>query len=51
LPDQATRKRLLRVRFDGSNNVYLAVAERVTDPDILSRFDPERIVLRLRPRS
>jgi hypothetical protein len=40
----------VRIRFDGSEVVHPAVAERVTDADVLARFDPQRIVLRLKPR-
>lgn len=41
----------VRVRFDGDHTVYLARAERVTDTESLDRFEADRIVLRLVPRS
>ncbi len=40
----------VRIRFDGSNAVHPMLAVRETDPTILNRFDPERIILRLEPR-
>lgn len=41
----------VRIRFSGQDDVHPAIAEQVDDPAILSRFDPDRIVLRLSPRN
>ena len=41
----------VRLRFDGTETVYLAKATRVEDETILAQFDADRIVLRLEPRS
>ncbi len=40
----------VRLRFEGSEVVHPATAQRVTDARVLAKFDPERIVLRLSPR-
>lgn len=41
---------LVRVRFEDDARVYLAVAVEATDPEVLSRFAADRIVLQLAPR-
>lgn len=41
----------LRVRLEGAEAIHPALVETVTDPAILANFDPERIVLRIVPRS
>lgn len=42
---------LIRVRFNGSQVVYTAVAVAEDDPGMLSRFEADRHVLRIAPRS
>ena len=37
----------VRVRFDGSDVVYLARVRREEDPAILQQFEPDRIVMEL----
>lgn len=41
----------VRIRFDGSDVVHPALAQPVSDPAVLSQFEPDRVVLRLVPRS
>ena len=41
----------VRLRFDGQEMVYLAVAVKVMDESIKAQFDADRIVLRLDPRA
>lgn len=40
----------VRFRFSGESHIHPAIAEPVTDPQILSQFEADRIILRLRPR-
>lgn len=41
---------LIRVRFNDSDVVYTAVAVAEVDPEVLSRFEANRHVLRIAPR-
>jgi len=40
----------VRIRFDGGDLIHPMSAVRETDPMVLARLDPERIILRLEPR-
>ena len=40
----------IRIRFDGEETVYTALASAETDPNVLSQFEPDRVVLRIGPR-
>ena len=42
---------LIRIRFDGSEIIYLATAEAETNKEILSQYEADRHVLRLAPRA
>ena len=40
----------VRIRFDGADVVHPAIAQVVTEPEVLAQFEPDRVVLRLVPR-
>lgn len=40
----------VRVRFDGQDTVFTAVAVAETDPAVISQFEPDRHVLRIEAR-